>query len=101
MHLCNISEDAEDEGADRLGNMSPPYNDGASEKVQNGGLSWLAFSLTLEKAKLTMLTEVKKVHVIHVDLCIMYDHEILSPPSLSLSPLPLFSLLPGPLPCQW
>ena len=57
----NISEDAEDEGADRLGNMSPPYNDGAGEKVQNGGLSRLAFSLTLEKAKLTMLTEVKKV----------------------------------------
>ena len=62
MHLHNnISEDAEDEGADRLGNMSPPYNDGAGEKVQNGGLSRLAFSLTLEKAKLTMLTEVKEV----------------------------------------
>ena len=55
------TEDTEDEGANRLGNMSPPCNDGAGERVENGGLSRFAFSLTLERAKLTLLTEVKEV----------------------------------------
>ena len=57
------ADDTEDEGADRLGNLSPPCNDGAGERVENGGLSRFAFSLTLERAKLTMLTEVKEVHL--------------------------------------
>ena len=62
-HTHTHTEDTEDEAGDRLGGMSPPCNDGAGERVQNGGLSRLAFSLTMERAKLTMLTEVKEVHL--------------------------------------
>ena len=42
--------------------LSPPFNE-EHGVVQNGGLSQLAFSLSIERAKLTILTEVNEALV--------------------------------------
>ena len=57
------SEESEDDIAPGMERFSPPSNDGNGGEVQNGGLSQLAFSLTVEKARLTILTEVNEVPV--------------------------------------
>ena len=67
-------EESEDDIAPGMERCSPPANDGNGGEVQNGGLSRLAFSLTVEKARLTVLTEVNEAPV--SSLCVYVNYSV-------------------------